>query len=131
MEPLWKGQECLATLKLQNLVHFHSPFFTNHVYFTPHDRPPLLKRHHFGLCRRVPLYMSISGPKFLLHAETVDRVATCQRQKSTATQATKTTANYPSDHHVEFSGGIAGPFLSENSLGLWVFVVVPHGSHRP
>ena len=35
-------------LKLQNLANFHAPFFTNHVYFTPHDRPPLLKGHHFG-----------------------------------------------------------------------------------
>ena len=23
---------------LRNLVHFHAPFFTNHVYFTPHCR---------------------------------------------------------------------------------------------
>ena len=34
--------------KLGNLVHFQSPFFTYHVYFTPHDRPPLLKDHHLG-----------------------------------------------------------------------------------
>ena len=27
--------------KLQIWVHFHAPFFANHVYFTPHDRPPL------------------------------------------------------------------------------------------
>ena len=32
-----------------NLVNFHAPFFTNHVYFTPHDRPPLLKGHQSGV----------------------------------------------------------------------------------
>ena len=32
-------------LKLRNLVHFRAPFFMNHLYFTPHDRPPLLKGH--------------------------------------------------------------------------------------
>ena len=41
------GKARNVSLKLQNLVHFHAPFFTNHVYFTPHDRPPLLKGHHF------------------------------------------------------------------------------------
>ena len=40
------GKARNVSLKLQNLVHFHAPFFTNHVYFTPHDRPPLLKGHH-------------------------------------------------------------------------------------
>ena len=35
-EPLWE-----VALKLHNLVHLHAPFFTNLVYFTPHDRPPL------------------------------------------------------------------------------------------
>ena len=33
---------------LQNLFHFYAPFFTKHIYFTPHDRPPLLKGHHLG-----------------------------------------------------------------------------------
>ena len=42
------GKARNVSLKLQNLVHFHAPFFTNHVYFTPHDRPPLLKGHHLG-----------------------------------------------------------------------------------
>ena len=42
------GKARNVSLKLQNLVHFHEPFFTNHVYFTPHDRPPLLKGHHVG-----------------------------------------------------------------------------------
>ena len=36
-----------VSLKLRNLIHIQAPFFTNHVYFTPHDRPPLLKGHHF------------------------------------------------------------------------------------
>ena len=45
-------------LKLWNLVHFHAPFFTNHVYFTSHDRSPLLKGHYFGgLYRGVPLFV--------------------------------------------------------------------------
>ena len=39
-------------LNLCNSVHLHSPCFTNHVYFTPHDRPPLLNGHHLGR----PLY---------------------------------------------------------------------------
>ena len=43
VEPLWKVRN--VTLRLQNLVHFRAPFFTNHVYFTPLDRPPLLKGH--------------------------------------------------------------------------------------
>ena len=45
----WKssGEAREVSLKLQNLVHFHAPFFTNHVYFAPHDRPPLLKGRHF------------------------------------------------------------------------------------
>ena len=42
------GKAGNVSLKLQNLVHFHAPFFTNHAYFTPHDRPPLLKGHHLG-----------------------------------------------------------------------------------
>ena len=42
------GKARNVSLKLQNLVHFHAPFFTNHVYFTPHDRPPVLKGHHLG-----------------------------------------------------------------------------------
>ena len=46
VEPLWKDRK--ISLKLQNLVHFHAPFFINHVYFTLHDRPPLLKGHHIG-----------------------------------------------------------------------------------
>ena len=46
VEPFWKGQA--VPLKLQNLVHFHTPFFTNHADFTLHDRPPLLKGHHLG-----------------------------------------------------------------------------------
>ena len=33
---------------MSNLAHFYVPFFTNHVYFTPHDRPLLLKGHHIG-----------------------------------------------------------------------------------
>ena len=40
------GKARNASLKLQNLVHFHAPVFTNHVYFTPHDKPPPLKGHH-------------------------------------------------------------------------------------
>ena len=40
------GEARNVSLKLQNLVHFHAPFFTNHIYFTPHDRPPLLKGPH-------------------------------------------------------------------------------------
>ena len=40
------GKARNVSLMLQNLVHFHAPFFTNHVYFPPHDRPPLLKGHH-------------------------------------------------------------------------------------
>ena len=35
-----------VSLKLQSVVHFHAPFFTNHLYFNPHDRLPLLKGHH-------------------------------------------------------------------------------------
>ena len=42
------GKARNVSIKLQNLVHFHASFFTNHVYFTPHDRPPLLKGHHLG-----------------------------------------------------------------------------------
>ena len=42
------GKARKVSLKLQNSVHFHAPYFTNHVYFTPHDRPPLLKGHHLG-----------------------------------------------------------------------------------
>ena len=42
------GKARNVTLKFQNSVHFHAPFFTNHVYFTPRDRPPLLKGHHHG-----------------------------------------------------------------------------------
>ena len=42
------GKDRKVSLKLQNLVHFHAPFFTNHIYFTPRDRPPLLKGHHLG-----------------------------------------------------------------------------------
>ena len=42
------GKARNVSLKLQNLVHFHAPLFTNHAYFTPHDRPPLLKGHHLG-----------------------------------------------------------------------------------
>ena len=42
------GKARKVSLKLQNLVNFNAPFFTNHVYFTPRDRPPLLKGHHFG-----------------------------------------------------------------------------------
>ena len=37
------GKPRNVSIKLQNLVHFHAPFFTNHVYFTSHDKPPLLK----------------------------------------------------------------------------------------
>ena len=44
----YSGKARNVTLKFQNLVHFCAPFFTNHVYFTPHDRPPLLKGHHLG-----------------------------------------------------------------------------------
>ena len=47
------GKARNVSLKLQNLVHFHAPFFTNHVYFTPHDRPPLLKGHPLGWPKRV------------------------------------------------------------------------------
>ena len=31
-----------VSLKLQNWVHFQAQLFTNHVYFTPHDRQPLV-----------------------------------------------------------------------------------------
>ena len=44
--PSWKARK--VSLKLQNLVHFHAPFFTNHVYFTPHGRPLLLEGHNLG-----------------------------------------------------------------------------------
>ena len=40
------GKARNVSLKLQNLVHFHAPIFTNNVYFTPRYRPPLLKGHH-------------------------------------------------------------------------------------
>ena len=40
------GKARNVSLKLQKLVVFHVPFFRNHVCFTPHDRPPLLKGHH-------------------------------------------------------------------------------------
>ena len=50
VEPLWKGQECLT--KIAKFDHFHAPFFTNHVYFVPCHRSPLLKGHHHGW----PLY---------------------------------------------------------------------------
>ena len=42
------GNARRVSLKLQNSVHFHAPFLTNHVNFTPQDRPPLLKSHHLG-----------------------------------------------------------------------------------
>ena len=42
------GKARNVSLKLQNLVHFCAPLSTNHVYFTPHDRPPLLKGHELG-----------------------------------------------------------------------------------
>ena len=42
------GKARKVSLKLQNSVHFQAQFFTNHVYFTPHDRQPLLKGHHLG-----------------------------------------------------------------------------------
>ena len=35
------GKARNVLLKLQNLVHFHAPFFTNHVYFTTYDRSSL------------------------------------------------------------------------------------------
>ena len=38
VKPLWKGQGYLT--KVVKLVHFYAPFFTNHVYFTLHERPP-------------------------------------------------------------------------------------------
>ena len=52
-----------VSLKLQNLVHFHGPFFANHAYFTPHDRPPLLKGHHLGwpLQRGSPVLIGIGS----------------------------------------------------------------------
>ena len=37
-----------VSLKLRNVAHFRAPFFTNHVFITPHDRPPLLKGHLLG-----------------------------------------------------------------------------------
>ena len=37
-----------ASLKLLNFVNFHAPFSRNHVHFTHHDRPPLLKGHHLA-----------------------------------------------------------------------------------
>ena len=43
MESLYKGQ-----LKLQKIVHFRAPFLSNHVYFTPRGKAPLLKGHHLG-----------------------------------------------------------------------------------
>ena len=42
------GKARKVSLKLNNLVHFHAPFLTNHVYFTPHERPPPLKGHNLG-----------------------------------------------------------------------------------
>ena len=47
----WKPSEKArdVSLKLQTLVHFHPPLFTNYVYFTHYDRPPLLKSHYLGL----------------------------------------------------------------------------------
>ena len=44
--PTPPGKARKVSLKLKNLIHFHAPFFANHVYFTPHDRPPPLKGHH-------------------------------------------------------------------------------------
>ena len=41
------GEARNVSLKLRNLIHIQAPFFTNHVYFTLHGRPPLLKGHHF------------------------------------------------------------------------------------
>ena len=35
-------------ITMLNLVNFRIPFFTNHVYFVPDVRPPLLKGHHLG-----------------------------------------------------------------------------------
>ena len=35
VEPLWYASN--VSLKLQNLVYFHAPFFINQAYFTPHD----------------------------------------------------------------------------------------------
>ena len=56
----------MSRLSLQNLVHFHAPFFTNDVYFTPHDRPPLLEGHHLGwpfhfIWRKVRYFAISSG----------------------------------------------------------------------
>ena len=38
----WKTR--YVSIRLQNLFHFHAPFFTNQAYFTPYDRPPLFDR---------------------------------------------------------------------------------------
>ena len=44
VEPPGKARK--VSLKLQNWVQ--APFFTNHIYFTPNERPPLLKGHNLG-----------------------------------------------------------------------------------
>ena len=41
------GKALNISMKLQNLIHFRALFFANHVYFTLHDRPPVLKAHNF------------------------------------------------------------------------------------
>ena len=42
------GKAWNISLNLWNVVQLHAPSFTNHVYFTPRDRPPLLKGHYLG-----------------------------------------------------------------------------------
>ena len=46
VESLWKGQECLTKFcKIRPIFMHH--YLQIIVYFTPHNRPPLLKCHHF------------------------------------------------------------------------------------
>ena len=54
-------------INLRNSVHFHAPFFTNHVYFTPHHRPPLLKghRHGWSLYRGSNISVSVIKIRFM------------------------------------------------------------------
>ena len=56
VEPLYKGQE--FSTKLQNFVNFHAPFFTNHIYFTPYERPPSWT----AFIERGSLYIVIHAP---------------------------------------------------------------------
>ena len=44
VEPIGKARN--GSPKLQNWTYFPASLFTNHVYFTPHDKPLFLKGHH-------------------------------------------------------------------------------------